>query len=350
LLSEVEGKMVADLYRLKALTYGQIGELYAGDCGDKAVYRLVEGLENKGLIRVRVAEWDKRLRYVVLTADGYVLAADLNGAEAAEGYKTPKRGEAYRAVLANEFFVKAVAAGFPRERLAARKEALAFLGLQPNEASCLMWMASTKAGRWGVHIPWKKRPRQAIERGIMATPASAIQFHVIVYDNSVRFGRDRIRYAAGAPSMGLHLFTLDMVQKWAAWAAKEMTPEEDLGGLLRAAYPGAVILPPPADSPGVCLVRRQRDALVVDMRFNRVGALNAVLRAVRSGLDRKGWGAGILLIFSDVKQLKMWSAKLGNWAWALVEDQPGAIYRVTDGRPVLLRQGGHFHRLSAAGQ
>lgn len=333
----IETGLLSDLYRLKVLAMRQVVERYSGDLGERALYSLVDRLAEKGLVRVRIAGWDKRVRYVVLTAEGYALASEITGDGVPQDYRSPKEADARRLLLANAFYIRAVKAGLNPERILGRRELLEKLQVQPRDAPCLMWLVNVGSG-WAVHIPWKKRYRAAIDREIGTMPVFKVEHHVIAYEAEAAFNRDRARYAKSAPSGSLYLLTPDLVARWAAWLAKGPRWTEDVGRTVSAAFPDAALLPPPPDSPGACLMRRNKDTLVVDMRFNRVGVVPLLNRAVQSGLERRGWGSGVLLVFADLPQLKSWARHLGDWAWAVLEAEPGALYRIAGGRPVVARR------------
>jgi DNA-binding MarR family transcriptional regulator len=336
-VSEIEAELLGDLYRLKALAMRQVVERHSGDLGERALYSLVDRLAEKGFVRVRTAGWDKRIRYVVLTADGHALASEIAENGPPEDYRSPKEANVKRLLLANAFYIRAVKAGLSPEKILGRRELLEKLRVAPRDVPCLMWLADVGAG-WAVHIPWKRRYRTAVDREIARMSTVKVQHHVIAYETEAAFNRDRARYVKTAPSSSLYLLPPDQVARWAAWLARSPRWTEDVGRMVGAAFPDAALLPPPPDSPGACLMRRNKDTLVVDMRFNRVGAVPLLARLIQSGFERRGWGSGVLLVFADLPQLKNWARHLGDWAWAVLEAEPGVLYRIAGGRPVVARR------------
>jgi hypothetical protein len=332
-LSDRELLVLADLYRLRAAPLGHLAELHADDGDRKKGYALIRRLAQKGLVRIKTVAWDRRQRCVVLTEDGYWIGADAAGLDPVGAYRRPNRLETKRLVKASEFYCAAVRAGLPREHILGRRQLLGELGLQPRDVPLMSWLVDGAGGRWGVHILWKRRNAPALERGIFAVSSLKVPYHAAVYMTVDAFRRARDKYVQGAPSSGLHLFTPEVVPRWAAWVAEGKGVEEDLGPTLLGLFPGALILPPPWDSPAACLVRHERDWLVVDMRFNRVGAVWPVARRARAGLEGSGWGQEVLFVFADRHQLFSWARRLGDWAWAAVEGAP-ELYRICEGKPV----------------
>ncbi|MGB9887089.1 MAG: hypothetical protein ACPLRW_08835 [Moorellales bacterium] len=337
MVTDREKKVLGWIDECGALTLEQVGAICGGNGNRISAYRLVERLERKGWVVVRQAEWDKRERYVVLTKDGHAVVEAVEGSRklVTGEYRPVKRARARQAIMSAWFLIRMVESGFPRDRLVCRADALAAMKLRPQDAPMLAWLVDeAPQRRWAVHLLWKKRYHQALEREVALIPMRDAPFHIVVYENPLAFARDRKRYAEKALWSGLHLFTPETLKRWAAWAARSPTLEADLGPLLRAAYPGASMVPPPLGSPGVCVLKRQGEALVVDMRFERVGAAAAVIRSAQSELREQF--SGVVFVFADLAQLRWWALRLGDWARAVVENRPGEVYRVINRRPVLV--------------
>lgn len=325
--SGVEAELLAGLLKLRALSLKQAADLYG-----KGAYRAVERLEEKGLVRVKPVEPGKG-KCVVLTAEGYARAS---GDGFSSSYRSPRSSEVRRALVAAEFYVRAVGGGLPPDRLVPRSGFLRELPVSPGEVPFLLWMVDG----WAVHVPWKKRHAAPLEREVGLLPAFRVSSHLVVYGGNDAFARACRRYASAPPSASLHLLTLDEVPSWASWLSKELPWTEDVGRAVSAAFPGASLSPAPPGSPGACLMRVKRDTLVVDMRWNRVGALALISRVGPSGLERRGWGSGAIFLFRDLAQLKFWSARTEAVSWALLESEPGAVFRVSAGKPELVRTRG----------